>query len=169
MYQEISGAPWGKIFKKELFLNLRFPKDVTIAEDLYTVYHALLNTAKVSFCDDLSYAYILRQNSADSHYFDNKKMYSIDFVINDLIANKNYFKTIWEAVECRIVDLLFHVFMMMPKEHKSTPSIWGRIKELRLHVIRNSNARFKTRIACLMSYLGKNVVRYFFSFINKRK
>jgi Glycosyltransferases involved in cell wall biogenesis len=53
---------WQKLYKKNLFNNLRFP-DGKIPEDLYVTYKLLYSTKKVTFVDFTGYYYFQREDS----------------------------------------------------------------------------------------------------------
>lgn len=60
-------SSWSKIYKKELFDNIRFPEG-RLAEDLYTTYRVLYKAKKVGFIDYTGYYYYIREDSIMGSY-----------------------------------------------------------------------------------------------------
>ena len=54
---------WDKLYKKELFQNLRFVKEINVGEDLVLQHHLLHNATKVCFVDKNLIYYRERSNS----------------------------------------------------------------------------------------------------------
>ena len=55
---------WGKLIKKDVFLQTNTPSDITIGEDVVTLFQILLNKSlKISYIDDYIYHYIQRPSS----------------------------------------------------------------------------------------------------------
>lgn len=59
---KISNFLWDKLFKKELFKDIRF-RENEIFEDLDTIYRLIDKSKKISLLDDIMYAYFQRDNS----------------------------------------------------------------------------------------------------------
>ena len=53
---------WNKIYKKDLFFNLKYPKG-KLYEDMATTYKLILNSSKVIFLPEIKYHYRIRANS----------------------------------------------------------------------------------------------------------
>ena len=66
-------GPWAKLYKKELFENIRFPVG-KLFEDSYTTYQIFAEAKKVIFVSKSIYHYIHRSNSTVNGQFNEKKM-----------------------------------------------------------------------------------------------
>lgn len=67
---------WGKLVKRELFSNIRFP--LRRAEDEFAVYQALFQTDKAGWLADRLYAYRMNSDSLTHQKWSRKDMDSID-------------------------------------------------------------------------------------------
>ncbi len=79
------------IYKKELISNIKFDENLSYAEDIYFLHHAVMKANKVVTCDDTYYHYIRRQDSADCERLSFEKikqaLYVRDMMINNLIES----------------------------------------------------------------------------------
>ena len=60
-------SAWGKLYKKELFKNLRYPVD-TIMEDNYTTYLSYLLTDRISYIHEPLYIYRINSSGITSNW-----------------------------------------------------------------------------------------------------
>jgi glycosyltransferase involved in cell wall biosynthesis len=75
---------WGKLFKKELWNNIRFPAG-RICEDYSVLYQLFNNTKRIVKSDEVLY-YYFRNNQESSTYILNKKFYEdIQYVLDQEI------------------------------------------------------------------------------------
>jgi len=58
---ELEPNPWGKLYKREVFSNLRYPEGI-LYED-YAVFYELLNNKKIKILDEHLYYYRIRNGS----------------------------------------------------------------------------------------------------------
>ena len=72
---------WNKLYKKELFKNVRFPKG-KIHEDAFTTYRLFANSRAVTKINDKCYHYVLRSGSIMSERTSRKKMDEIEAWLN---------------------------------------------------------------------------------------
>lgn len=47
-YADVSAAVWGKLYRKELFRNIRYPEELTVGEDSATTYRVLFQCEKIA-------------------------------------------------------------------------------------------------------------------------
>lgn len=82
---------WNKIYKKELFDNIRFPKG-KIHEDEFITYKILDRCSKIVDTNEVMYYYRKRPGSITNSNFNIKKLDSIDAIKErvDYFDNKNY-------------------------------------------------------------------------------
>lgn len=58
--------------------------------------------------------------------------------------------------------------LQMPREYEHRKSFEDRIRKIRWSILTDSKARKKARIACLLSYLGFDVVQRIFNRVKTR-
>ncbi len=71
--EQIEFSAWNKLFKKELFKNIEFPKD-RLYEDVATIYKLVLNSKKIAITNIILYNYIIKVDSITTKPFDSGKM-----------------------------------------------------------------------------------------------
>lgn len=142
-----------KMFKKNLFNNIRFPKGL-LFEDVPTTYRLFLKAESIVYCDNPSYYYFMRPDSIEGSVFTDKKAQSVIDIIELMNRDKDLFKPVLKSFNCRVASLLFHVYLQMPEDSGYRRVFECKIRSLRFHVMVDKRARMKTRIACLLSYLG---------------
>lgn len=153
-YQEkFDTSAWGKLYKKELFDNIRYPKGI-VFEDLPTTYRLFLKASKVVFQDVQSYYYLIRSTSIEGASFSPSKLDSGIQLIAMMEKSKDVLQPIIKSLDCRLASFSFHLMLQMPKEYQYRKEFENRIRRVRWEIITNHRARAKTRIACLLSYFG---------------
>lgn len=60
---------WDKLFRRELFEEIRFPEGIAIGEDAVCFFDLLLRAETFAYCRLCKYHYILRPDSACKEYF----------------------------------------------------------------------------------------------------
>lgn len=60
----ITSLTQNKIFRKELFENVRFPENIRVNEDVATVYRLILNAEKISFVNEPLFYYVQHKGSS---------------------------------------------------------------------------------------------------------
>jgi len=167
--EEFDNAACVKLYHKSLFNEIRFPKGL-LFEDDYTVYQLLFKTDKVAYSNRIIYHYLLRADSIEGNSFSNKKMDSALEVINSLEKdNWNLISQVLPAYRSRYLSFCLHLLLKAPKDYERIDFLWNKVKEFRLRVILDTRARPKARIAALISYLGIDMLKKAFSYVDKRK
>ena len=160
---------WGKLYHKSVFATgIRYPKGL-LYEDLPTTYLLFNLVDKITFCNKKCYFYLLRNDSIEGSAFSTSKMDSALRIFDMMDRNTEIFSKIRKAYNCRMLSFSFHLLLKMPESYNNRNVLYHRIKELRKGVLLDSKARRKARIASLLSYLGLNLVRKVFVFIDQRK
>ena len=82
----------GRIYKSDLFKNIRFPVGVRMGEDAFALIHILMNVEKTCFCPEEVYYRRIRKGSASrSHFSDSDiEMIGVMEEIADYILNNNF-------------------------------------------------------------------------------
>lgn len=67
-FHTLYGYPWGKLYRKEVLVNVKDPEDMSVGEDGVFSYRALYNAKNgVSFTDYPIYYYRIRKDSLSGH------------------------------------------------------------------------------------------------------
>ncbi len=163
-------APWAKLFKKELWRDIRYVED-RIYEDLATTYRVVEHAKRVTYID-MTYMYYRVRKGSDIHRsFEIRKMKTLDTAHDILDYTKVNLPEAYQAAQSRMVATAFFLLMQMnPKEEKyenEQRACIEEIRKLRWNVLKDRNSRKKTRVAAGLSYFGIPVVRYIFKMKKK--
>lgn len=161
-------AAWAKMYHRSLFESgIRYPKGL-LHEDLPTTYLLMSLSDKVAYCNKVIYYYLLRKDSIEGAAFSNKKLDCLWIIDKLMSEHKDLLDKVWLGYICKRTSFSFHIFLQMPTDHEEYNKVFKYVTEHRLKILLDSNARMKTRCACLISYFGKSIVRLIFKLINKR-
>ena len=167
-YQEkFDNSAWAKLYHRRLFdSGIRYPKGL-IYEDLATTYLLMLGSNGVAYTNKVIYYYLLRESSIEGEY--NPSKIKSGLAITALMdEHKEQLKPIEKAFRCRKFSLYFHLTIPMPVGAEGWDVMMNYIHKNRWHVLVDKRARRKARVAALLSYLGFNMVKFLYSFVNKR-
>lgn len=168
-YQEkFDTSAWAKLYHKRLFeKNIRYPIGL-LYEDLPTTYLLMLKSRGVAYSNKVIYYYLLRSSSIEGEYNPHKLKSGI--AITALMdSHEDLLKPVEKAYRCRKLSLYFHLILPAPKDAPGRDVMIDYIRNNRWMVLKDKHARKKARVAALLSYLGFNIVRCLFFFINQRK
>jgi len=170
LYQrKFETSAWGKLYKSDLFDNgIRYPKGL-LYEDLPTTYKLIQKANYVAVTNQITYYYLLRNNSIIGNTFNIKKKDILE--VGNMM--KDHFQkelpVLLNPLKCRLLSSYLNVYMQIERKTPIEKIFWKRIKEFRKTVLLDNQARAKARIACLLSYCGQDILRFCFYFINRRK
>lgn len=100
----------GKLFKSELFENIRFPEG-KLNEDEFTYYRVFDKCESVSFCKDAVYSYVQRKGSIMSAYTP-KRLNAVEaFMLQSEFFCENGFTVAVGAMRHRAYDVAINVFL----------------------------------------------------------
>lgn len=91
-YEEalIGGAPWNKLYKRELWEEIRFLEKI-FREDEYIFYRVLAKSQKTVHIGEAKYYYNVREGSSEHSGFDARYMISVESIDRQLsFAEENY-------------------------------------------------------------------------------
>jgi len=157
-YQKgIYPSAYSKLYKVELFKNIRYPKGKW-NEDSATTYKIFCMCERISFSRASNYCYLQRAGSIENSGFSPKKIDAIDIVDEMLVwigENKPEYEN---AAICRFVGMNLRIYRELIKSKGNFPAEKNRIecnlKKYRAQVVFNEKVKLKVRLACLLSYLG---------------
>jgi len=93
--KKIGTTAWGKLYKKELFRQLRYP-DGKYNEDVFTTYIAVHEANKVVSCSYIGYVYRENQMSIMNEPFSDKKIDSIE----GCVCRANFISQYYPCLAC---------------------------------------------------------------------
>lgn len=150
-----------KLYKREIFDDIRFPV-YSMGEDSYTMYSCFIKAKNVAHLYKPSYYYI--QHSESAMHTDNyDKFYDYIELSDNFIerVNAGYPELFLPAVN-RLIENNFWVYMKMRKNPDKYSAqlkhITENIKKYRSVALKDKNVCLRTRLACLLSYLGMNAL-----------
>lgn len=166
-YFDVSAC--GKLYHRSLFSDIRFPKGM-LFEDLLTTFRLMLLCQEgVAYSTKKMYYYMFRPGSIEGSQFSDKKMDSAIEVFRMMKQHESELVCVSDALKSRLASFCFHLILKMPKDYKRGDILYDYIRSVRWDVLTNHEARLKTRLGCLSTYLGWNVTRKLFSLVDRRR
>ena len=162
------GVPWGRLYKKELFISLRFPPN-RYYEDGFIIYKALFAVSSIAVVDCKFYYFYSNPNSTTRSKATNKK--TSDF-IDAMVQQINFFEKggYWKSYEHEVGLFLYRCGVHLAL-YKNDPELKEANKKFILtarKIIRHDRKRF-TFGKCSDSYkLVFNPFQYFLYKINNK-
>ncbi len=159
LYQlKFDSQMWVKIYKSELFANLRFPLG-NVFEDFAIIYDVFLRARRISYSEHTGYYYFNRDDSTTLKGFQKSKMSLIDELdkLEDKISHLYPEEKFRYAMCSRKVRGNFHIYLQIPRtaEYKNERQrIERNIRSCRRTVLGDTHARRGTKLALLLTYLG---------------
>lgn len=154
-----------KLYKKELFSNIRFPEG-KVYEEMEPIYRAFARADQIVVSDEILYFYFQRQGSTVRRKFSiTEKMNYVEntkIVLEDV--KRNYPKLVNAAIS-RLLWADIHVLVHMDeiqKYEKEFKLLWEDIRKNRKRVLRDKNVRLINRIVLIISFLGTNALKIVF-------
>lgn len=161
LYQQggISSAPWGKLFRRSLFADLRFPIAFRVYEDLYLMAQAYQRIRKMA-CLDVPLYFYFKQ---DSGTLNSQSIRRPDaFVALETLEAQFMVQgrpDVVRAMRERRLSIALNILRLLAKQPHTDANIamahrcWQHIKALRGESVRDSKARWKNRVVAALSYL----------------
>ncbi len=169
LYQRISPSACGKLYKREIFEKLRYPKG-KLFEDVEVTYLAIKNAEKVVSVKTNIYAYFRRTGSIVTNQFRIEKM---DYYYNTqkvLCWVKDEYPNLTEAAISRMVWAEVHLIVKMGNERSKYQTenlmLWNDIKKYRKMICKNSKVRISNKIVMSISYLGQKTLCMVYALVN---
>lgn len=152
-------SAWGKLYHYSLFKEIRYPLHI-LYEDLPTTYKLIQLCKTIVLTTQQNYFYLIRDNSIEGSPFKPLKLQSFIHIVHQLEQDMPQMKkAVQKALICRIVSLAFHILLDVPKsDGDSRKLLLETIKKYRISIINDKASRKKTKIACILSYLGNMII-----------
>lgn len=164
---------WDKLYKKELFDYIRYPKG-KIYEDVFTTYKLFLKSNKIVSVDEPLYYYIQRDGSTLRKGFNNKQFDQLDAIeeIKSFFSEKNIL-TYDKVLEARILNIkcrmLFDICAGNATNgtslHENTAKkLTKDIVEKPINKLLNKKITFFSKLIILLSLPGNWLIQLIMSF-----
>jgi len=153
----------GKLFKRELFGEIRFPIG-RYHEDASIIYKIFFLCNRVSHVKEPMYRYERRDDGSRTAYLGQKK---IDDII-EITDEMRYFiqKNIPECNSAAIYHMVKNQFALCLKMQLGDKNLIGQYRHMKANIIKNrapvigdERANLRVKLCCLLSYLGFPLLR----------
>lgn len=160
---KLDTSAWNKLYHRSLFdSGIRYPKGY-LFEDNPTTFRLLAECDKVAISNEQLYYYRVREGSIERQDFTPNKLDQGLEVIHMMETHPEITDKIKSAFRCKKASLALHFIMKMPLDYEKRQELWKYVTENRWSVIWDGKARLKTRVGCLISYLGIRVMKRIFA------
>ena len=163
LYQrEYDTSAWAKMYKRSLFDGVLYSD--LYNEDLATTYKLMLKAHKVAYTSKKLYYYFQRPDSMMGAFSPKKlDILKISTMMQADIVTK--YPALTLPLYSKIVSMYFGVALQMNSNEPNSRLLWEEIKKYRGYVLKDAQGRAKTRIACLISFLGPGAIKQLFKMI----
>lgn len=161
LYQrKLTHSAWGRIFKRDLFNGLRFPKgvyyeDLAIAHKLYPSIRMLAMTSEPLY-------YYRQRPGSILATFSMKRTCVLDVMDSVAMQVEQRYPALCKAVHSRQLSANLNMLRLMPigdpEYAEVSERCWNNVKRLRKECLLDRHTRIRNKAASLISYLGKNAL-----------
>lgn len=158
--QGFSVSAWAKLYSKELFNELRFPKG-KLNEDNGTTYKLILQCDKIAYGNKNIYNYYKRENSITTSKFNLKKMDLIELTDKMCDEIDAKYPNLKNSTDKKRVTSRFSILRQMlvnklSEEEKLTEKeIEKYIKQRKKQILKNNKMSKRDKIALITLMMGK--------------
>lgn len=148
-------SPWGKLYKSELFENIRFKKGI-IYEDLDIFYRIYEKATKLIYLNFPVYFYRNNEKSTINTWRPKRlDVLSVTENLENYIFEK--YPDLLPAAKDRRLSANFNMFALcsINKDPENASKCWDYIKQNRQNSLMNPKVRKKNKIGIMLSYCGK--------------
>lgn len=159
--RNIKTSAWGKLYKKELFQEIEYPKG-KIYEDLGTTYKLFYLSEKIVYSSEVLYYYYQRNDSTMNKKFTLEKMDRIELSKELLEWAVNNCLQLKDAAIARFFISNMQVLQEIPNinvYHEQIQFIKRNIEKYRVQVIFNKNVKFVNRIIACCACFEINLLK----------
>lgn len=152
---------WNKLYKKDLFEYIRFPKG-KIHEDEFTTHKLLYKSKKLVYTNKVLYFYRQTPNSIMNSKFNKKRLDILDAMqerleFAELIQNEMFINETFQKYMYRLLSYYYKCKKEIPEEKNIIRDIKKRSNSLYFKYYINSNSRIRSKIKYGMFYLFPNL------------
>ncbi len=160
--KDVTVNAWGKLYKKKLFDNVRYPKG-KLYEDVATAYLLFANTKKVSINTKKMYYYRVRKGSIIKSKFKKERMDSLYFAEEETkYIKENYPSIINAALNKEFMEAVF-ISKEIPLNKEFSCEIKKlshTLKKYRKTIIEDPKATKNAKINAIISFFGVIGIQY---------
>ena len=156
--KEVNSYAWGKLYKSELFKQVRFPVG-KLFEDVFTIYKVYDKADKIAFNPVRLYYYYQRSGSIVNSVFSTKKMQQVIASEQILFFVRKNYPEIESAAVSKYFVAAVDVFRRLPsgKQYNSERKYLKEvIRNNRRIVLVDRHNKWFTRLIAVMSYISIN-------------
>lgn len=166
----VETSAWGKLYKIELFEQLRYPKG-KIYEDIPVTYRVIEGAKKIAVIECKDYFYRQRNNSIQNQKFNVAKMAAIEHMNELMVFIQTKYPELDCLARCRMLSIACNLFFQIDFTENSHEylELWKIIRDNRGYVLSNKHTRKKARIASLLSFLGPTLLKFVYLRIQTRR
>lgn len=157
-----SVSAWAKMYKKELFANVKYPIN-KLCEDNGTTYKLIRQCEKIAYGNLSKYIYVKRENSIMTGKFNLKKMDLVELTDNMANELEMDFSSIINAIHRRMIYARLSVLRQAVNDENVDKKIINTLRKDILknwkEFIRNPEIKNLDRIAFISLIFGNNFYR----------
>ena len=150
-------SAWAKLYKIELFKEIRYPKG-RLFEDAATTYKLVDKCEKISIISRSTYNYIIRGNSITNVNFSEKKMDLIISTEEMCKYVKKKYPDLEEATNRRLMYAYLSTLTQLVKSNEKNENaekkLYGYIKQNSKMILRDKNVPKRDKIAIISTKFG---------------
>ena len=164
LYDEgIDLSAWGKLYKKSLFNNIKFPKG-RLFEDSATTYRLIDESKKIAVNSKSVYNYVIRKNSISNEMFSEKKMDLITSTMEMTEFIKKKYPELEKGCERRLMYAYLSTLTQLAKTKETNSSMQAKlmnyIKKNKGRVLKDKRIPKRDRIGIISTMLGFKFYKY---------
>lgn len=153
---------WNKIYKKELFEDIRINENIKINEDLLANYYLFKKAKKSIFYDKCLYNYVLRKNSASTSKININKIIDPikvrEEIIEDIGSDSDLYNIAYEKYIMSLIGVCRNTQIRKNKDYKkyiddSKKTLKNELK----NIIKNKFVSIKTKLMVIGNLYFSNV------------
>ena len=157
--EDFDVSAWAKLYKLELFKNIRYPKG-RLFEDSATTYKLIDNANTIVLKSEPIYNYIMRNDSITNETFNEKKFDLIKSTEEMCTYISNKYKDLESGCKRRLMYAYLSTLTQLIKckkiNKKYKNRIMNYIKENRKEILKDKRIPKRDRLALYVTYLGIN-------------
>jgi len=163
LYQKgITTSAWGKLYKAELFTDVRYPKG-KLCEDLDTTYRLFAKSKKIVLNSAKLYFYLQRNNSIIKSSFKPARMDALKFAEDQLVFIETRFPAIRKAACNRLfMEAIFIILTMQKAAIAEHSTSWRKcvdiIKKYQKTVLCDTKSRTIYRLYAALSLISPKLI-----------
>ena len=163
--QGFSISAWAKLYSKELFNEVRFPKG-KLNEDNGTTYKLVLQCDKIAYGNKSIYNYHKRENSITTSKFNLKKMDLVELTDKMCDEIDTKYPSLRDSTDKKRITSRFSVLRQMvvaklnEQERVAEKEIVKYIKQRKKQILKNNKMSKRDQIALIILLMGKGVFAF---------